>query len=98
MKFLLAAALAGILTGPGDMDLDGMVTGTDVDIFVEELLRDRPDLQGDMTLDGLVDGRDVDPFVDAVLDGVMYNPEPSSLLLSLIGAMGLWWCSRAMGR
>jgi hypothetical protein len=51
----------------GDVNLDGVVNGLDVDPFVDVLLSGPFQAEADMNLDGVVNGLDVDPFVAAVV-------------------------------
>ena len=88
------------VTGPdvvlGDVNLDTMVNGLDVDPFVDVLLNGPFQAEADMNLDGVVNGLDVDPFVAAVVGGGLQAvPEPSTLvLLSLAALLGLLWRRR----
>lgn len=81
----------------GDINLDGVVDGLDIDPFVTLLTSGGFQAQGDLNSDGVVDGLDIDPFV-SVLTGANVSqaqlttlaaavPEPSSLLL--LGISGL---------
>jgi hypothetical protein len=83
----------------GDVNLDGLVNGLDVDPFVDVLLNGSDDnatrITADMNSDGEVNGLDVDPFVAAVVGGTQQIPEPSTLLLcrialGVIGALRKW--------
>jgi len=66
----------------GDVNLDGIVNGLDVDPFVDVLLNGPFQDEADMNADGEVNGLDVDPFVAAVVGGgVQAVPEPSTLVL-----------------
>jgi hypothetical protein len=80
----------------GDVNLDDVVNGLDVDPFVDVLLNGPLQAQADMNTDGVVNGLDVDPFVAAVVGGgVQAVPEPSTLmLLSLAAVIGLAWRRR----
>jgi hypothetical protein len=70
----------------GDVNLDGIVNGLDVDPFVDVLLNGPFQDEADMNADGEVNGLDVDPFVDAVVGGgVQAVPEPSTLVLFGLG-------------
>jgi hypothetical protein len=72
----------------GDVNLDGVVNGLDVDPFVDVLLNGPYQAEADMNEDQVVNGLDVDPFVVAVVGGGAQSiPEPSTLLL----------CSVALG-
>jgi hypothetical protein len=75
----------------GDVNGDGVVNGLDVDPFVEVLLSGPYDAAADMNQDEVVNGLDVDPFVVAVVGGgaAQAVPEPSGLLLALLGLLGL---------
>jgi hypothetical protein len=75
----------------GDVNGDGVVNGLDVDPFVEVLLSGPYDAAADMNQDEVVNGLDVDPFVVAVVGGggAQAVPEPSGLLLALLGVLGL---------
>ena len=83
--------LGSLTTILGDVNGDGFVNGLDVDPFVTVLLSGPYDAAADMNKDGLVNGLDVDPFVTAVVGGggAEAVPEPSSLFLALLGALGL---------
>ncbi len=73
---------------PGDVNLDGVVNGLDVDPFVDVLLNGPFQDEADMNADGEVNGLDVDPFVEAVVGGgVQAVPEPSTLALFGLGLM-----------
>jgi hypothetical protein len=77
----------------GDVNLDGIVNGLDVDPFVDRLLNGPNQAEADMNEDGEVNGLDVDPFVAAIVGGgVQQIPEPSALLLCIIalGVVGGW--------
>jgi hypothetical protein len=77
----------------GDVNLDELVDGLDVDPFVDVLLNGLFQVEADMNMDGVVNGLDVDPFVAAVVGGGTHQvPEPSTLLLALIGlgVIGGW--------
>ena len=72
----------------GDVNLDRLVNGLDVDPFVDVLLNGPFQAEADMNDDQVVNGLDVDPFVAAVLGGVQQIPEPSTLLLAFV-ALGV---------
>jgi hypothetical protein len=77
----------------GDVNMDGVVNGLDVDPFVGLVTSGTYQAEGDMNEDGVVNGLDVDPFVAAVVGGgTQLVPEPSTLLLVLIalGVVGGW--------
>jgi hypothetical protein len=84
----------------GDVNLDGEVNGLDVDPFVEVLLQGPYQTNADMNKDGVVNGLDVDPFVAAVVGGgaTQAVPEPTSLLLCLLGLVSLLSYRRTVGR
>jgi hypothetical protein len=86
--------MAGVLLG--DVNLDDVVNGLDVDPFVDVLLNGSFQAEADMNTDGVVNGLDVDPFVAAVVGGgVQAVPEPSTLvLLTLAAVIGLAWRRR----
>jgi hypothetical protein len=72
----------------GDVNLDGVVNGLDVDPFVDVLLNGPYQIQADMNEDGVVNGLDVDPFVAAVVGGgVRAIPEPSTWVLLVAGLL-----------
>jgi hypothetical protein len=73
----------------GDVNRDGAVNGLDVDPFVELLTTGTYQVEGDMNEDGQVNGLDVDPFVAALVGESHAIPEPSGLLLLLLGIAGL---------
>ena len=69
----------------GDVNLDRVVNGLDVDPFVDVLLNGPYHPEADMNEDAEVNGLDVDPFVAAVVGGgTQQIPEPSTLLLCII--------------
>jgi hypothetical protein len=73
----------------GDVNMDSVVNGLDVDPFVDVLLNGSFQTEADMNQDGEVNGLDVDPFVAAVVGGgTQQIPEPSTLLLVLV-ALGV---------
>jgi hypothetical protein len=77
----------------GDVNLDDVVNGLDVDPFVGLVTSGTYQAEGDMNGDGEVNGLDVDPFVAAVVGGAVQQvPEPSTFLLALIalGVVGGW--------
>ncbi len=77
----------------GDVNLDDVVNGLDVDPFVGLVTGGTYQAEGDMNGDGEVNGLDVDPFVAAVVGGAVQQvPEPSTFLLALIalGVVGGW--------
>ena len=69
----------------GDVNLDGEVNGLDIDPFVAALLAGSYQNEADMNSDQVINGLDVDPFVDTVLGAAEAVPEPTTLLLVLIG-------------
>ncbi len=74
----------------GDVNLDEVVNGLDVDPFVDVLLNGPFQAEADMNEDAVVNGLDVDPFVVAVVGGgVQAVPEPSSAELLGILALSL---------
>ena len=78
------------LTLLGDVNLDVVVNGLDVDPFVEVLLNGPFQAEADMNEDAVVNGLDVDPFVVAVVGGgVQAVPEPSSASLLAILTLSL---------
>ena len=84
----------------GDVNLDQVVNGLDVDPFVEVLLNGPLQPEADMNEDQVVNGLDVDPFVAAVVGGgAQQIPEPSTLLLCLLAlAVVGGWRRTAMQR
>jgi hypothetical protein len=83
---------------PGDVNLDGVVNGLDVDPFVDVLLNGPFQVEADMNADGEVNGLDVDPFVAAVVGGgVQAVPEPSTLVLFGLGLIA-WGILRGRPR
>jgi hypothetical protein len=77
----------------GDVNMDSVVNGLDVDPFVDVLLNGPFQTEADMNQDGEVNGLDVDPFVAAVVGGgAAAVPEPSTLLLCLLAltVVGGW--------
>jgi hypothetical protein len=77
--------------GLGDVNLDGVVNGLDVDPFVDVLLNGPYQVEADMNADGDVNGLDVDPFVAVVVGGGLTAvPEPATLaLLAVAGLLAL---------
>ena len=66
----------------GDVNLDSVVNGLDVDPFVDVLLNGPYQAEADMNQDTVVNGLDVDPFVEEVVGGGLQAvPEPGSLAL-----------------
>ena len=66
----------------GDVNLDGLVNGLDVDPFVDRLLNGPYQAEADMNEDDLVNGLDVDPFVATVVGGGLTAvPEPATFVL-----------------
>ena len=91
-QFLATAQVGDVLLG--DVNLDRVVNGLDVDPFVDVLLNGPFQVEADMNEDGVVNGLDVDPFVEAVVGGgVAAVPEPSTCVLAGLGliACGLGW-------
>ena len=77
----------------GDVNMDSVVNGLDVDPFVAVLLNGPFQIEADMNQDGEVNGLDVDPFVAAVVGGgAAAVPKPSTLLLCLLAltVVGGW--------
>ena len=73
----------------GDVNLDGVVNGLDVDPFVSLVTSGTFQDEGDMNEDGVVNGLDVDPFVAAVVGagGAQAVPEPGTLGLLVLGGL-----------
>jgi hypothetical protein len=87
---LYQAAVDGSLPGLlGDVNLDGVVNGLDVDPFVDVLLNGPFQTEADMNEDGEVNGLDVDPFVAEVVGGQTAVPEPTTLVLAVIAALAV---------
>jgi hypothetical protein len=83
-QFLATTQVGDVLLG--DVNLDSVVNGLDVDPFVDVLLNGPFQVEADMNEDGVVNGLDVDPFVEAVVGGgVAAVPEPSTLALAGLG-------------
>jgi hypothetical protein len=79
-------------TGPllGDVNLDGVINGLDVDPFVGLVTGGTFQAEGDMNEDGVVNGLDVDPFVAAVVGGGTATvPEPSTMILAVCATLAL---------
>jgi hypothetical protein len=68
---------------------DGEVNGLDVDPFVEVLLSGPYQAEADMNEGQVANGLDVDPFVAAVVGSTHQIPEPSTLLLLTLIALGV---------
>ena len=84
----------------GDVNLDGVVNGLDVDPFVDRLLNGPYQIEPDMNGDGFINGLDVDPFVEAVVGGggaavagPQAVPEPATAALAGAGLLILAGCS-----
>jgi hypothetical protein len=85
----------------GDVNLDGVVNGLDVDPFVDRLLNGPYQIEPDMNGDGFINGLDVDPFVEAVaggggavVAGPQAVPEPATAALAGAGLLivaGSYW-------
>ena len=74
----------------GDVNLDGAVNGLDVDPFVDRIVRGAFQFEADMNEDGWVNGLDVRPFVTIEIGGgTAVVPEPSTLVASLLGLIGI---------
>jgi hypothetical protein len=90
---MLNVTLAEGTTEPllGDVNLDGVVNGLDVDPFVGLVTAGGFQTEADMNGDGAVNGLDVDPFVAAVVGGggAQAVPEPGTLLLALMAGLAL---------
>jgi hypothetical protein len=90
---LIWDGLVQYVTSPvplGDVNLDGVVNGLDVDPFVGVLLSGSFQREADMNTDGVVNGLDVDPFVAAVVGGgVRAVPEPSTLTLVTLAGLAI---------
>jgi hypothetical protein len=72
----------------GDVNLDGVVNGLDVDPFVGLVTSGTFQAEGDMNEDGVVNGLDVDPFVAKVVGGgAQAVPEPGTLGLLVLGGL-----------
>jgi hypothetical protein len=80
----------------GDVNLDGVVNGLDVDPFVGLVTGGVFQPEGDMNEDGVVNGLDVDPFVAAVVGGggAQAVPEPSSWIMLIVGGLLLGCAAR----
>jgi len=80
---------------PGDLNLDGVVDGLDIDPFVKVLTGDGPfNATADIDGNGIIDGLDIDPFVQLLTDAGVDNasrliPEPTSLALLGLGGLAL---------
>ena len=97
--FLLSGTIEYVTGGVllGDVNLDTVVNGLDVDPFVDLVTGGTFQAEGDMNKDGEVNGLDVDPFVATVVGGAAGTaavPEPSTLVLLGISLLGLLLCRR----
>jgi hypothetical protein len=86
----------------GDMDVDFDVDFDDIDDFVlglnnaaayEAMFGLPPDVIGDLDKDGDLDFDDIPGFVEVLSGGAQAVPEPSSLLLAMLAAVG---CGRVI--
>jgi len=76
---------------PGDVNGDGFVNDDDVMPFLDHLLNGEYVATADMNEDGLLNGLDVDSFVAAVngaVAGSVVVPEPASMVLAALAALG----------
>jgi hypothetical protein len=80
----------------GDVNLDGVVNGLDVDPFVSHVVWGPYLAEADMDQDGHLGGLDVHLFIDAVIGGgVTAVPEPSTItLLALAGLVAGGWVAK----
>jgi autotransporter-associated beta strand protein len=95
-------AVTVMATYPGDFSLDGVVNGTDLDIWFANAGKGTTWRQGDANYDGVINGLDFDlwmahvglpPIVGAPPGGAAPLPEPTALSLLAVGLPGLLVCA-----
>jgi autotransporter-associated beta strand protein len=97
-----ARTVTVMATYPGDFNLDGVVNGADLDVWFASAGKGNTWGQGDVNYDGLINGLDFDqwmahiglpPLPTTPPSGSESVPEPSTLALLGIGAIGLLVCA-----
>jgi hypothetical protein len=90
---------------PGDVNYDGTVNGQDIALLASHWLQsgDAKSLQGDANYNGIVNGQDIAVIASNWLQtagggagGGASVPEPSTLILAVLGVLALLACQRQL--